>query len=170
MNWHDYFTYDADTGNLIWKRRDLRSFANERMGKVWNTRFAGKVAGGKHNGGYYHVAVSGFKTLVHRVIWEMFYGSLMDGEQVDHIDMDRTNCRIENLRKCSNAQNTRNSRKRSNNTSGYKGVTGCGNRWKAQIGANYHNTHLGVFRTPEEAHEAYCLAAAELHGEFSRTA
>jgi len=170
MNWHDFFTYDADTGNLIWKRRDLRSFANERMGKVWNTRFAGNVAGGKHNCGYTHVSVNGNKKLAHIVIWEMHYGPVPDGKDLDHCDTVKTNNRIGNLRPCSNDQNAWNTGIRKMNKSGFKGVAPHKGAWVAQIRANGKNNYLGRFRSPEEAHAAYCEAAKEMHGQFARTA
>lgn len=175
MNWHDFFTYDADTGNLIWKHRDLCSFANERMGKVWNTRFAGKVAGGMSGNGYLNIVVNGLRCPVARVVWEMHKGALAKGEYVDHVNGSKTINRIDNLRKCSNTENCRNSRRPKNNTSGFKGVTramdgGKPGKWIAQITVDRNHIHLGRFDTPEKAHDAYCEAALLHHGQFARTA
>lgn len=58
--------------------------------------------------------------------------------------------------------------RRRNNTSGYKGVSLEGTRFKAKICKNYKQIHIGTFDTKEEAHAAYCTAARELHGEFAR--
>jgi hypothetical protein len=109
--------------------------------------------------------------LLHRVILERIIGrELTDNERPDHEDNNPLNNRRSNLRLASIAQNTQNQSKLSTNTSGYKGVyffkpTG---KWRAQIQANWQRKTLGYFDTPEEAHEAYCKAADELHGEFAR--
>ena len=92
------------------------------------------------------------------------------GEQVDHINHNTIDNRKENLRLCTNSQNQHNQGKRVNNTSGCKGITWHkrDKRWQAQIKLNGKNIHLGLFLTPEEAYEAYCKAALERHGEFSK--
>lgn len=94
------------------------------------------------------------------------------GVQVDHVDGDGLDNRRGNLRAATQSQNNLNRRIGKNNRSGYKGVlwfprTG---RWQAVIKVNRSRRHLGYFSTPKEAHEAYCAAAKELHGEFARTA
>ncbi len=113
--------------------------------------------------------VAGKMYKAHRLAW--FY---MTGEwppdQIDHIDGDRDNNRLVNLRKATNAQNGANARLSKNNSSGFKGVsfdTSVG-RWRASIRRNRQLHYLGFFNTPEEAHAAYASAAVQLFGEFAR--
>jgi hypothetical protein len=94
-----------------------------------------------------------------------------EGLQIDHIDGDGLNNRRYNLRVVTSAQNNRNTRRPCNNKSGFKGVSwdkGRG-KFRASIRTNYKQTHLGMFTSPEEAHEAYCRASEKYHGEFGRT-
>lgn len=88
---------------------------------------------------------------------------------VDHINGDRLDNRRSNLRLCTNGENLRNRGAQKNNTSGFKGV--CWNKdrngWMAQISFQNKKHFLGVFETPEEAHEAYKAAAASFHGVFA---
>lgn len=87
---------------------------------------------------------------------------------VDHRNMNGLDCRRENLRAATKSQNTRNSRLRRNNRSGFKGVTETSKGWRAQCRFDGRNHHLGYFDTPEEAHAAYFAAACEHAGEFAR--
>jgi ribosomal protein S17E len=85
---------------------------------------------------------------------------------IDHVNGNTLDNRKENLRICTNQQNQFNSKKASNNTSGYKGVTHDRGRWKAQIRINGKPTHLGYFNSPEDGHKAYCAAAKKHRGDF----
>lgn len=89
---------------------------------------------------------------------------------VDHINGNKLDNRRENLRVCTQAENTRNNRTpRKNKTSRFKGVSWYprGNRWKAQIQVNKQKKHIGYFPSEEEAALAYDEAAERLHGEFA---
>lgn len=97
---------------------------------------------------------------LHRVI--------LDVPRVDHINGDGLDNRRANLRSATHADNMRNSRRRSDNTSGYKGVSASGWRWVARVYVDSRRLHLGTFASPEEAARAYDAAALELHGEFAR--
>lgn len=93
------------------------------------------------------------------------------GFVVDHIDRDGlNNRRSTNLRLAKRWQNGVNSKHRSHNTSGFRGVSAHGqcDRWAATIRAEGRGHHLGLFRTAEEAARAYDVAALRLHGEFAR--
>ena len=172
MDWHKYFTYDASRGELIWKPRPLDEFKRRQAFLTWNTRYANTRAGSNspcNEWGHRTVAVNTRRFLLHRIIWEMHHGPIPHKMQVDHRDGDATNNRIGNLRLATNAQNSMNSRAQSNNTSGFKGVSfhKASGRWRADIRETTQRW-LGLFDTPEEAHEAYKKAAMELHGEFAR--
>lgn len=115
---------------------------------------------------YWYVMYEGVKYRVNRLIWIYHNGGIPDGLMVDHKDTDRLNNLIENLRLATNTQNQGNALRRPS-LSGLKGAT-------AKKSGNFegHITHLGkryflgTFKTAELAHEAYCLKAKELYGEF----
>lgn len=100
---------------------------------------------------------------------EYLHRILMPGyAQVDHINGNRLDNRLVNLRGCDNQENNCNKGPNSKNRSGYKGVHKLpSGRWCAQITANYKCRSLGVFDTPEAAALAYNKAARELHGDFA---
>ena len=94
-----------------------------------------------------------------------------DGMQVDHIDGDPLNNQKNNLRLCTNADNSRNSRKQRRVTSSrFKGVCWhkIGKKWMASIEANGNAIYLGLFNNEEEAAHAYDQSATKLFGEFAR--
>lgn len=103
--------------------------------------------------------------LMHRVILDA-----PDGTEGDHIDGDGLNNTRTNLRLSTTAQNHCNARRRSNNTSGYKGVSWDKSRglWAAEARMNGRRIRCGRFATAEEAARAYDRAAMQLQGEFAR--
>lgn len=152
---HELFEYRD--GLLFWK-------VNRRGNKV-----KGKQASRlKKSNGYHQVTINKKKHYAHRIIFFMAYGCLP--EQVDHIDGDRSNNVLSNLREANNAQNNRNTGLRSTNTTGFKGVSynKFNRNFNAKITVNYKSIHLGCFQTAEAAHEAYKQAAMRLHGDFAR--
>lgn len=90
--------------------------------------------------------------------------------QIDHIDGNPLNNQKKNLRICSGTQNQRNRKRMHNNKSGFKGVSLCKNtkKWRATIKTDDQLKYLGLFNTPEEAHDAYKQAAIKFHGEFAK--
>lgn len=94
-----------------------------------------------------------------------------DHMQVDHISGDGLDCRRSNLRLATPTQNCRNARKRLDNKSGFKGVSWHSQRkkWVSQISDGSRRLHLGLFETPEEAHEAYKRRSLDFHKEFGRS-
>lgn len=93
-----------------------------------------------------------------------------DKIQVDHIDLNKSNNQKSNLRKATNSQNKCNSAAYKTSKSGVKGAYFSEklNIWRSSIRSNGKLKHLGCFKTAEEAHAAYCIAAKEIHGEFAR--
>lgn len=109
-----------------------------------------------------------YQVALHRYIMGC---TINDGKTVDHINRDTLDNRKSNLRICTSEGNARNHKKRSDNTTGYKGVAFFkrdGN-YLAYIYYNGKQRHLGYYDTPEEAHAAYCEASKKYHGEFGRT-
>lgn len=123
----------------------------------------GRPAGCKTDRGYIHIHVSGRIYKAHRLAWLYVNSEWPDGD-IDHIDGDKTNNRINNLRSVStsvNMQNQRSAQKR--NASGFLGVTVHGGRFEASIKLNGKNIYLGSYATPELAHDAYLAKKREIH-------
>lgn len=163
---HECFDYDPSTGYLVWKHRPLSHFKDTRSYKIWNTRFAGVTAGAQVPRGHFQLGLDGVTYKVHRIIWKYVHGT--EPLQIDHIDGDPSNNKIENLRSATNTQNNQNKKLTKLNKTGFKGVSfsKLNNNYVAQIKINGKNKHLGSCSTPEAAHQLYCAKAAELHGEF----
>ena len=147
----EYFQYDAETGILSWKKNQRKSLL-------------GVSCGHKRKDGYLQTHFKCVHYLTHRLVWIFVYDEHPDG-YLDHINGNRSDNRIENLRIVTKKQNAENRKKRQNKSSKFKGV--CfrkdSNKWTAQIGSNYKLKHLGYFETEELAYEAYKKAAELLH-------
>lgn len=131
-------------------------------------RQSGKIYCNFDRDGYIRVRIDGREYRAHRLIWEMFNGPIPEGLLVDHIDRDVYNNRIENLRLATRSQNNANSRAKSINFTGYKGITKVGSRYRARITHDGITLSLGVFDTAEEAKSAYDQKALEIHGNFAK--
>lgn len=163
--------YDPDSGKLFWKSRPIEMFKSKRGFSTWNSRFAGNEAFTASTNGYRVGPVNYKLCMAHRVVWAMTYGYWPEYD-VDHINGDRADNRLVNLREASRSENNCNSGVRSDNSSGYRGVSWHSQygKWEARIYADCVKHHLGYFSTKEDAHSAYVKASKELHGEFSRAA
>lgn len=146
--------YDTETGKLHWLARPLRLFNDGRAMKVWNTRYSGKEAGSLAAVGYVYCAIHNRPMLAHRVIWAMVTGRWPE-YQIDHINGDRADNRITNLRAVSRLQNQQNMSLRVDNKTGTTGVfkTRSG-KYLASIGTPPNLCRLGLFDSIEGAVEA----------------
>jgi hypothetical protein len=143
----DYLEYNPDSGEIRWKKNHIPALV-------------GKVAGSKRpykDGSFYHVINFQSKfILAHRVAWFLHYG-YWPQEFIDHINGNKLDNRICNLRVVSKIQNAHNVGIRKHNTSGYTGVyfRKDRNSWRAKIGIDGKRISLGYYKTAEEAGRAY---------------
>jgi hypothetical protein len=154
------FDYDPSTGSIIRKKGYIRS--------------PGKPAGCVHHTGYLVVKVGNKPVLAQRLVWFLFYGEWPGNLCIDHINHDKLDNRICNLRKATHGENRVNSKKHSNKT-GFKGVqfnpkAKTGKKWFATISDHGREKYLGSHHTAEEAAMAFRKAAIEIHGEFAESA
>jgi hypothetical protein len=174
------FDLDESTGTLTWRIRPISHF-QETSGRrkaittcrAWNATHAGKIAGHDdcHERGrvYRRITLNGKQYRIHRIVLFMTTGQ--EPPEVDHRNCDGSDNAPGNLRGATREQNTLNSRARSTNRSGLKGVLSRDDgMFSAQIGHERKAIYLGLFRTAEEAHTAYLRASDILHGKFGRTA
>jgi len=129
-----------------------------------------KPVGSKTKNGYMESKICGKGFKVHRMAFLLHHGWLP--KMVDHIDGNRENNKIENLRAADAQSNKCNQKIYCSNTSGIKGVCWSKERcmWKAQINYNKKRKHLGYYENINEAAEFVELARQMTHQEFARTA
>lgn len=128
---------------------------------------AGVLAGTKALNGYITISVDCKRYYAHRLAWLYSYGFMP--RQIDHIDRDRSNNALANLRAASNSQNGANKPMGKKECGGFKGVRkkkGAKN-WTARIKCEGSEIYLGTFSSEEEAAKAYNLKALEVFGEFA---
>lgn len=143
--------YEPGTGGLFWL-------------KPKNKRPAGAVAGYTGTNGYLELRGLAPGTLKgHRVAWALFHGA-WPSHHIDHINGDRTDNRIVNLRATTIVHNSQNQRSaHANNKLGLLGVHADGGRFRAQIRVDGKKIPLGSFKDAESAHQAYLDAKRKLH-------
>lgn len=107
--------------------------------------------------------------LVHRAVYSTFKGALLNGVQIDHINRDRSDNRLENLRTANNSTNKMNMSKHRGTKNRYKGVYWLAKRNKYQTQVQYQGKHhtVGYFSDEEQAARAYDYKAVELFGEYA---
>lgn len=152
--------YDPDTGVFTWNERSPAFFPNSKNPEdhcaSWNTRFSGKQAFVTHDGkGYLVGGIFNRQHQAHRVAWAIYHGYWPSGE-IDHINRNRSDNRISNLRDVSSAENSHNLPIFVNNRSGILGVDWYERKgkWRAQIMANGKLIHLGYFADKRKAAQA----------------
>lgn len=144
--------YDPETGVFTWRIS---------RGPKAPT---GAIAGGIHKArGYWRIRLDDDLYYGHQLAWLHVHGE-WPAHSIDHLDGNRTNNRIVNLRDVSNRINSQNRRRATPNTrSGFLGVAPNGSGWMALIKCNGKTNYLGTFRKAEDAHAAYVEAKRALH-------
>lgn len=129
---------------------------------------SGSKAGSSNDQGYLHVSINSKLYKNHRIIWLMHNGTIP--KFIDHIDGNRLNNRIENLRSATHSQNMRNLKKPKTNTSGIKGVSWYKNKnkWRVSVTIYGKQKCFGYFEDIELAELVAEEARNKHHGEFAR--
>jgi len=113
--------------------------------------------------GYRRITIDNQRHLAHRLAWLYVYGS-WPVASIDHINGNRSDNRIENLRDVAQSINLENMRRpRSGNPSGLLGVSEHQGRWRSRITVGGETHYLGMFATAEEAYETYLNVKRKLH-------
>ena len=149
------YMFDYKDGTLYWKNTTCR------------TTKVGDRAGTPDYKGYLRVWVKTKLYRNHHIIYLMHHGNLP--KFIDHIDNDKTNNRIENLRECTLSENQHNRKINSNNTSGVKNVTWRYNRWVVRLSVNGKSKEIGRFEDLELAELVAIMAREKYHKQFARS-
>lgn len=123
-----------------------------------------------HSGGYAAAYGGGGRKNQRTVLMHRVLLNPPSGQEIDHQNGNRLDNRRSNLRLCTSQQNKANSARRSDNTSGFRGVYAnkrYGKPWLAKINVGGRQIHLGAFSDKIEAAEAYARASVRYFGEFS---
>ena len=149
--------YNESNGLFTWK-----------INKSSKVKF-GKTAGSVTNQGYIEIWIDYRRYQAHRLAWMYIYGKFPE-KLIDHINGNKSDNRLDNLRLATNKENCQNSRLSKKNTSGVKGVSWHTKtkKWRAYIKNHGKFKHLGLF---DDFFEACCVACSnrsKLHKEFAR--
>jgi hypothetical protein len=148
----EILNYDENTGIFTWK---------VSRGRICKK---GNIAGTTDSWGHRQICIDGIKILAHRLAWIYVYGE-KPKKQIDHIDGNKQNNSIKNLRDVDQFKNQQNRTKaRVDSSTGFMGVSKDGSKYKATIKVNKKRFYLGMFKTAEDAFEAYKKAKLQLHG------
>lgn len=144
--------YDAETGVFTWRIRPSKAVK------------AGDVAGCVEKRiGYITIGIAGRIYKAHRLAWLYTHGEWPRG-LIDHINGNKADNRICNLRDVFADGNSQNVRKPNvRNKSGFMGVIWFQNKWRASMSVNGKSKWLGDYSTPEEAHQVYLEAKRKYH-------
>ena len=148
----DALTYDPNTGEFVWKTRPSKAVKTGDAAGCVEKRI-----------GYVTIGIKGRIYKAHRLAWLYTYGQWPNG-LIDHINGDKADNRIANLRDVFADGNSQNVRKpNSRNKSGFMGVIWFQNKWRASMSVNGKSKWLGDYNTPEEAHQVYLEAKRRYH-------
>lgn len=159
--------YDPDTGLFTWRRRPRNEFSSDRIYNSWNAKYSGKNCGSLTNK-YRTLRINDSQFYCHRLAWAIHYGEWPESD-VDHINMVKTDNRIQNLRLSSRRQNMSNIKATKANKSGLIGVYWAKRerKWVAGITIDYKFNFLGYYDDPHLAASAYNAACEKANGKYA---
>jgi hypothetical protein len=148
----ELFSYDPETGDI----------KNKKTNHTYKPHTSGS--------NYVTVCINKTPYAAHRVIWKMVNGQMPTDMTIDHIDLDKSNNRLSNLRIANRYQQGYNRAPYTNTVTGFRGVTYDKDRreYKARIRVEKKRLILGWFKNVEDARQAYIEASKKYHGEFGR--
>lgn len=158
--------YNPETGKLLWSRRSVEDFAataartREWQQKWWNKRFADTEVGSVSNEGYLCARIMGGTYKVHRLVWKLMHGE--DPAFVDHINGNRADNRLCNLRSVPRSENAKNKSAVRGKEEGDVGISLRNGKWRARISDSGRLIQLGTFETKGEAMAARRAAEVAL--------
>lgn len=149
--------YDKNTGEFTWKK--LNKTSNRKLGQR---------AGSLHNKGYRHIRLHNKLYLEHRLAWLYTYGYFP--KVIDHIDGNKLNNKLSNLRECTQAQNMWNTSIIKNTLSKVKGVSYVKllKKWIVRVQINKNRKTIGYFDDLELAELVAIEARIKYHGEYCK--
>lgn len=136
-------------GKLVWLARPESDFSSKNKWSVWNSRYAGTVAGHQDKRGRFCIQIFGKIRKAARITWMYHYGYWPN--IIDHIDGDPSNDRIENMRDVTQLENSQNRAISRVSTTGHYGVFRDAGRFRAQISFRGVKHYLGVFNDIDDA-------------------
>ena len=143
-----YLEYNPLTGCITWKKRDTTYFTSKTAESTWNRKFLGRQAGCIDSStGYRVISINNTKYYAHRVALMLSNKATLKGH-VDHINGNKEDNRLINLREVTPSQNMKNSKLRTDNKSGFPGVWWDKSRslWEASIYVDGAKKSLGRFK------------------------
>ena len=150
----EYMRYEPDTGCFYWRK----TYAPRAM--------VGNEAGSLNETGYVRIKVLGTEYPRSRLAWLYTYDE-WPTPFIDHINRNRSDDRIINLRQATRSQNNSNTKMRSDNTTGAKGVTIADGKYMVRINLRGKSIFIGRYDDLHEASQAYQNAATKYHGNFA---
>jgi hypothetical protein len=149
------FNYDPRTGVFTWIK------------KLSRKTVIGDVAGNLDASGYVRIRIDGKSYLAHRLAY-VYVNGLPPENCLDHINGNRADNRICNIREATHHENNLNANIKNKNTSGHKGVSWDESRkkWRALAKFNFKSYYLGRFVNKDDAIAAYVAFCKKNHGDF----
>lgn len=155
-----HLRYSAGDGVFTWAvaPRWCRQRAGQRAGRLLR--------------GYLVIRFQGTNYCAHRLAWLLHYKEDPGNQAIDHVNLDRSDNRISNLRLATQSQNQANHPLRRDSTSGHKNVCWDSQRgkWVVKLKKQGQKIHVGFFRSLDEAAAAARLARERVHKDFARHA